>query len=396
MSEEFFKSNFWRLIMNLIVKLKTLAWISLAIIVGSLTVITFNQPTIIQGLKFIESAHFFDYEVDWGYGLSMCSLSQTAIISDRESSHKSQDKINATREDQDKKYITQSLNFLMRLGEVRTSFFVEFMFFIYFFPALIFMGLKTKKTLDARYHAKLRKLSKKSSKLEKQKQNLQSFAIALKTHDTKKTNILEKIFLPNETFREIQELYFCCSQEVLENFKAQIKTQVETQQHSSFSLTGILVEIKDSFSYKIMNLHISFKVRGHDILLQGIGPSVYFVLYYTIKKIMDNLSKNGRIEVSLTADDSMSCIIIKDNGYLFSEEKVKHFQLLLNKRKQEFPVAPSYEDISHVAKICGWRVNKKGREGDFNITEIVLSEKKPSSINSNVIYLKDVNNPVLT
>ena len=258
-----------------------------------------------------------------------------------------------------------------------------------FFAFNIFIWVLDKKLTSLNEKRQLH-LLRKFLKLEEENKRLSSLILTLKDHENKQANILEKIFPQKDnSLQVLQEVHSFYSEELIDNFKAQIKQQIEKKALSSFSLRHVLQEIKDSLSYKITDQDIRFKIQGKDIAIQEVGSSLYFILYYIIKKIIKSLPQNGRLEIILKGNKETSKIILKDNGYLIPEEEVKHIQGLLKGKKQEFPIMPPYEDIHQVAKICGWTIKKRERQGDFNITQITLRDEEAAFGESNVVYLRN-------
>ena len=201
-----------------------------------------------------------------------------------------------------------------------TGIFGAFYFFI-LLPILTFIGHRSKSTLKEQYHLKLSKISKKISKLEKEKQDLYVYAASLKDAYKNSSPILEKIF-PEQSklFHAFEELSLCCSKEMTENFKMRLSAEGGKPQKTLVSGKSLALEVKKEFSYKIYEQDIQFKIRGEDVNIEGREALIYFVFYFLIKKTMRRLSKNGVIEIIFKNKNGAAQVVIKDNGFLFSEE----------------------------------------------------------------------------
>lgn len=272
---------------------------------------------------------------------------------------------------------TAVTEYLGHIGESNSLYLFGGPFFLILLPLLTFVGHRSKKTIEEKYHSKLLKYSKKLYELEKEKEDLYSYALSLKSSKQDQLNILKKIYPEQSKLSAVfNELYLCCAKEITENFKARLSEERFKSEKKRLSGKSIINDIKKALSQKILGQKINFTIKGKNIQINAEESAAYFVMYFMIKKIVKRLPKNGHIEVVISIQNSEPKIVIKDTGFSFSDEMMKKIPLLENETSQDFPEDPSFEDIRYVSTICGWTITNERKEGKFNVTEIFLGKKE--------------------
>lgn len=242
----------------------------------------FHAPTFFDTSSFLIKGFDFDYGPTQQAFFAEEEVRDPYSLEDKPDDHIDKRAISTLIEQLSYKYGT-----IIPIEQSSTSFMkwlLLFTFCLLFIFNIFMWGLN--KELSSINEKRQLHLLKKFLKLEEENKRLSSLILTLKDHENKQAYILEKIFpKANNNLQPIQEVYSFYSEELIDNFKAQIQQHVEKKEFSSFSLIHVLQEIIDSFSYKITDRAIGFKIQGKDIPIQEIGSALYFILYYTIKKL---------------------------------------------------------------------------------------------------------------
>lgn len=244
-----------------------------------------------------------------------------------------------------------------------------------------------------------RKLMESGGKIEKfQQENslLKKRWAAHKVSQEAKDRIFKKIFPFSKevlhNFQELQQMFITHdslqkSENVIEKFSKNLKIIENQSKIVKLSLSKTIQEIILSFSDELTQNNIKISIKGRDFLISGPLSTLYYVIYFVLKNCVMRVPPEGVMTIKLETRSNFSKLIIEDNGFILSDDRLKRFESSI----YDYFIEPESEDLLKAAFLLGWTIKQGDKKGLFNITEIVmqcsLSAEPKSYPGANIINL---------